>query len=120
MMRVVQELWSLLITLVTKTCGDTQQALYGVLLSLLLDAMSPEGGRADRETASAAYHMFKVGLQSSKMGHMLPGALQMLTAAEKARLREGIKAAEEQAEAGASRSATHVKPTINFAAFKPK
>lgn len=117
---MLQELWSLLITLVTKTSGNTQQALYGVLLSLLMDAMAPESGSTDQQVAGAAYHLFKAGLQSSKMGHMLPSALKQLTATEKARLREGIKATEGQALGGSSRLATPTKPTIDFAAFKPK
>jgi hypothetical protein len=114
----VQELWSLLITLIAKTSQDTQHALYGVLLSLLMDSMAPEGCAADRAVAAAAYNVFKAGLQSPKMAHMLPHALQELTPAEKARLRQGIKAIEEQSGSGSARLATPVKPTINFAAFK--
>jgi hypothetical protein len=118
---LLQELWSLLITLVAKTSGGVQQGLYGVLMSLVMDAMAPEAGTADAQVASAAYNVFKAGLQSPKMGHMLPGALQMLTPAEKLRLREGIKAIEGQSGGpGGSRLATPTKPTINFAAFKPK
>ena len=116
----IQELWSLLMTLVATSAGGAQQALYGVLLTLLMDAMAPETGDADSHVAGAAYQVFKAGLQSPKMAHMLPSALRMLSAGEKARLREGIKATEGQASAGSSRLATPTKPTINFAAFKAK
>ena len=43
----VQELWSLLIALVATTSGATQQALYGVLLSLLMHAMALRPGPTD-------------------------------------------------------------------------
>jgi hypothetical protein len=96
-----------------------QQGLYGVLLALILDAMAPAEGSVNRDAAAAGYQTFKVGLQSPKLGHMLPLALQSLSATEKNRLREGLKVAETYSSAG-SRLVSPVKPTINFAAFTQK
>lgn len=90
-----------------------------------MDAMSPpDTTLPDPALVTAAYGIFKAGLQSPKLAHMLPTALGMLTPAEKARLREGVRAAEGGSAGGGAasgaRGATPIKPTINFAAFKPK
>lgn len=104
--------------------GDKQQlALYGALLLLLLDAMAPRAGaaQANPQIQGAAYQVFKAGLQSSRLAPLLPQALQVLSTDEKARLREGVKAAESAKAAGGLQpgrvTQSPAKPAINFAAF---
>lgn len=100
-----------------------QLALYGALLLLLVDAMAPRGAsQADPQVRAAAYQVFKAGLQSSRLAPLLPQALQVLSADEKARLREGVKAAEAASGAGGLQPGSRLthspaKPAINFAAF---
>lgn len=100
-----------------------QLALYGALLLLLVDAMAPRAGasQADPQVRAAAYQVFKAGLQSSRLAPLLPQALQALSADEKTRLREGVKAAEAASGAGGLQpgrlTQSPAKPAINFAAF---
>lgn len=104
--------------------GDEHQmALYGALLLLLVQAMAPPAsvGAADPQVRTAAYQVFKAGLQSSRLAPLLPEALKALSVDEKTRLREGVKAAEAANGTGALQSGrvtqSPSKPAINFAAF---
>jgi hypothetical protein len=117
-----QEVWSFMVAVLATSTGPAQEALYGTFLIMLIQALAPQSGEADVGICQAAYRMFKAGLQSPKLAHLLPKALSRVSLREKERLRNGIRVAEQSGTSGGpgKGQARSVKPAINFLAFKTK